>query len=299
MMSNKKKILIIGGSGALGSRWIDLNTFEYEIHALVHKSEILNKNINAISLDIFDLENFKTYLIKLKPDIIINTAAETDVDFCERDFKNALKINSSLTYIISILSNELKIKLIHISTDHLFDDSKEIYNEQDLPNPINNYGLTKYISEEACLLNNNALVLRTNFFGRGTKKKKSFTDFIDNNLLNGKEVSLFTDVLFNPVFIDILCKIISLIINEHPSLSGILSIGSITGISKYDFGIKYAKSMKYDLKLIKKGKIANNYELTKRPKNMILCVDKFNKTIKNFQIPDIDYQIEMMCLEHD
>ena len=92
-----------------------------------------------------------------------------------------------------------------------------------------------------------------------------------------------------------LLKIISLIINEHPSLSGILSIGSITGISKYDFGIKYAKSMKYDLKLIKKGKIANNYELTKRPKNMILCVDKFNKTIKNFQIPDIDYQIEMMC----
>ena len=181
----------------------------------------------------------------------------------------------------------------------MFDDSKEIYNEKDIPNPINNYGLTKFISEEASLLNDNAIILRTNFFGRGTKKKKSFTDFIDNNLLKGKEIKLFTDVLFNPIFIDILCKIITSIINDYPSIKGILSIGSRTGISKYDFGIKYAKYMKYDLKLIKKGKIADNYELTKRPKNMILCVDKFIKTIKNFQIPDIDSQIEMMCINHD
>ncbi|TCO73636.1 dTDP-4-dehydrorhamnose reductase [Marinisporobacter balticus] len=145
------KILITGRNGQLGSAIIKLfNEKECPLGKL-DKNYFYSQvsGVGKDTLDITSLENVKDYFMKFRPDIVINTAAYTNVDGCESNIDLAFQVNALGPKNLAIACEEIKAKLIHISTDYVFDGQNKVpYREFDLPSPINIYGKSKYFGEE-------------------------------------------------------------------------------------------------------------------------------------------------------
>ncbi|MCM1989287.1 dTDP-4-dehydrorhamnose reductase [Oceanirhabdus seepicola] len=145
------KILITGDKGQLGSQVLDIlykGVSELgKIHDIYINSEILGTDKKE--LDITSLERVRKLLQHFKPDVLINTSAYTNVDGCESNKDLAFKVNALGARNLAIVCEEIGAKLIHVSTDYVFDGRYSIpQREYDLPNPISIYGKTKYLGEE-------------------------------------------------------------------------------------------------------------------------------------------------------
>lgn len=145
------KILITGAKGQLGREIINIlnkGTSQLgKINDIYKKSEILGADIEE--LDITSLENVRKTLYEFKPDIVINAAAYTNVDRCEVNKDEAFKVNALGAKNLAVVCEDIKAKLVHISTDYVFNGNSTIpYREYDLLNPISIYGKTKYLGEE-------------------------------------------------------------------------------------------------------------------------------------------------------
>lgn len=107
------------------------------------------KGIDIQDLDIADIKSVNEFFTKYKPDIIINPAAFTNVDLCESMEDEAFKANAIGARNIAIAAENIGAKLIHISTDYVFDGEGTVpYREYDVPNPQSVYGKTKLMGEE-------------------------------------------------------------------------------------------------------------------------------------------------------
>lgn len=166
-MINLAETLVTGSDGMLGS-YVDFGI-----------------KTNRRSLDVTDLKEVRVVCEKYKPKAILHFAAETDVDRCERDPEYAYLVNSIGTYNIALVSAELGIKMVYISTNAVFDGSKkEPYNEEDKPHPTNFYGHSKLLGEFAVReFLNDYLILRVSWMmGGGPSKDQKFVSKIINQL---------------------------------------------------------------------------------------------------------------------
>ncbi len=291
----KKKILILGSSGLLGRNLCLYLKKNYEIFAHVNKRYVYFEGIKKFDFNFFNKKKLINFLIKYKPNIIINSTGITNVEDCEKDKLKAYKINVGANDLFSSLSLKYNFKFISISSDHLYgNNNKKKFSESDLTNPVNYYAYTKIKSENIILKNsNNSLILRTNFFGNGFHYRKSFSDQIIEKLNNGEKNFLFKDVFFNPVLISQLAKIISSLIQKN--ISGILNISSDEKISKYKFGLMIAKTLNLNPKLIKPITLSSKKKLKRRPKNMTLD-NSVLKKILNIKKISLVHQIkELKC----
>ncbi|MFY9540482.1 MAG: dTDP-4-dehydrorhamnose reductase [Methanosarcina flavescens] len=133
------KTLIIGSSGMLGS---DLcKTFPDAVKLTHH------------DLDITDREQVIESILKIKPDVVINAAAYTNVDGCEDNKELAFQVNGYGPGYIAEACARAGAKLVHFSTDYVFDGSKKEYVESDIPDPINVYGDSKLLGEKKIIEN--------------------------------------------------------------------------------------------------------------------------------------------------
>lgn len=275
----KKKILVTGGSGLLATNWALAIKDDFSTVILLHKKKVSIQNINIDAVSLNSLDLCFSVLKKHRPDILINTAGLTNVEECETNPKLASQTNADLAKNIAIACNKLHIKLVHISTDHLFNGKQKFSTEESIVNPLNCYAKTKLLGEQNVLENSkDALIIRTNFYCWGTKYRKSFSDFILNNLRNNQPVYLFTDVYFTPIFANELFKLTHKLIDLNSS--GIFNIVSNERISKYEFGIKLAGCFNLNISLIKKASIKENCNLINRPMDMSLSNSKLCKTLK-------------------
>ena len=194
--------LIFGGSGLLGSSWANSQVLNNDNVAIVthNANSDLNK-VKKYSVNSSSMEEIENLINTFKPSIIINSAGITDIEKCENNYQLAYEANVNLPKKISKISKNNGIKFIHISTDHLFDGKKANYSEEDAIFPLNNYAKTKALAEEEVLKNNDkSLIIRSNFYGWGPKNRKSFSDLIFDHLSNKKEIFLFEDVFFSPLY---------------------------------------------------------------------------------------------------
>jgi dTDP-4-dehydrorhamnose reductase len=204
--------------------------------------------------------------------------ALTDVDRCEREPDLAHHINAELAHNVAQACGRLGIKLVHSSTDHLFDGKKAFCTELDAVCPVNIYGKTKAQAEDlvfgACP---EALVVRTNFYGWGPPYRQSFSDWIIQGLNAGQPLNLFGDVFYTPILID------SLVQHSHELIrldaSGIFNIVGNERVSKYEFGIAVAKCFGLNADLINLTSMADRQSLVMRPLDMSLSSRKAGKII--------------------
>jgi len=267
-----KKILVIG-TGFLGRYLLrELNSSNIQSYGTSFNQSTQDK----FKVDIRNIDSIKKCILQLKPDTIINCAANVDLDFLEKNEKQAIAINAIGAKNLALVANQNDIRLIHISTDGIFDGKKGNYSEEDVPNPINVYGKSKLMGEQKIKENsNNYVIIRTNFFGYN-EQGKHLLNWILTSLKQKKQLIGFDDILFTPLEISNLCMMIRDITMKN--IHGIIHLASDETISKYQFAIEVANVFELDKNLIKKGSVEDLKLIAKRPKNTSLS----NKKVKKF-----------------
>ena len=177
----QKKVLITGGSGLLAVNWAISIRNNYAVTILLHHKRISISGVDTDIVSLSSLDECSSVLVKHQPDIVIHTAGLTSVEKCESNNDLAHELNVDLARNLSIACSENGIKLVHISTDHLFSGEQELATEITDTNPLNNYANTKVKAEQLVLEKcKDALVIRTNFFGWGTKYRQSLLMIMSN-----------------------------------------------------------------------------------------------------------------------
>ena len=172
---------------------------------------------------------------EVKPDIIINCIAITNVDYCEINQLEAKIINEELVKNICELKNRSSW-IIHFSTDHVYNHDK--LNTEDKVNLTNYYSTTKYNSEKY-VLESNGLVLRTNFFGKSLNSKKiTFNDWLTNQIKEKNKFKIVNDIYFSPISFKTLIQKLILIIDKHFGINNVYNLGASTFMTKYEFARK-------------------------------------------------------------
>ena len=285
-----KTILILGASGLLGKNLTDkLQDSPYTLLTHSRNSDTDYK---------FDLSNaslVRNNLNRIKPDIIFNLAANTNVDICEGNKHMAYSDNvTSVQNISSWLNNSpANCRLIHISTDQLYDGRgphKEIDSKA-----MNYYAHSKLLSE-APVLNSKGLVLRTNFFGKSNVKERlSFSDWIYSALVEKTKITVFDDIYFSPLSMETLTKLLSeLVVSD---LIGLYNLGSNNGMSKASFAYKFAMYLGMNSSNISVGSQESSSLLAYRPKDMRMCCKKFEEDFK-LDLPNLEEEIKKVAGEY-
>ena len=148
---NKKTILITGSNGLLGQKLTDLllETKDFNFVATgIGASRHPNKDINYQQLDITKESEVLDSILKNKPNFVINTAAMTNVDACEDDKEKCDALNVNAVEFLAKACEENAARLIHLSTDFIFDGENGPYKEDAKPNPLSYYGESKLKGEE-------------------------------------------------------------------------------------------------------------------------------------------------------
>ena len=279
------KILVIGSEGQLGS----------EIKKFSKTQNKISWVFSTIkTLDLLRLETINSFLNNINPTVIINCAAYTNVDKAETEFKLANIINFEAVDIISKWTSENNKKLIHISTDYVFDGlSKFPLSENSKTKPINEYGSSKLKGEIACLKNDaNSIVIRTSWLYSSFRKNfvKSMIDLMKNN----NSVKVVNDQIGSPTFAYDLCKVIIKIIMNSKNKSGLFHYSNEGEISWFEFARSIKELYNSDCKII--GVSSKEFKtLAKRPKYSLLNKSKI-KTTFNLEIPNYKQSLKN-CIE--
>ncbi len=258
--------LVFGGSGQLGQ----------ELGKIINgaKMTFKEKEIQGIKLDLENSLQIEDIIIKLRPEIIINAAAMTDVDGCEKFKERAMKINAEAVRHMIRAASVVKSYFVQISTDYVFDGKKGNYSENDLPNPLNYYGLTKLLGDTYALSYDYSLIVRTS--GVYSNVKNNFPLFVLNSLKEGKHVNAVDNMYYSPIHASQLAEALFQLISERRT--GIINVAS-ERVSRYEFAVKIAKAASLDTSLIRRIKSKDMNWIAKRPLDSSLDSSKVKKFI--------------------
>ncbi len=271
---NTANILVTGSNGLLGQNLtkILLRESEYNIvitsieeesffdlkdfsEKLGVSSDKYEKRYIYEVLDITNKEKTKKIIQKYKPEFIVNCAAFTNVDACETEKELCWKLNVDAVKNLIISSRISNAKIIHISTDYIFDGKNGPYNETDTPNPISFYGRSKLASENALKASGvDYIILRTIvLYGYGNKIKPNFALWLVDELRNSRQVRIVKDQIGNTTHADDLAYAILKSIEKVEGKQDIKLIYNIAGediISRLDFAYYMCEIFGFDKELI-------------------------------------------------
>jgi len=291
------RILMLGGSGLLGSSFIRHSPIEHQIIIGV-RQQIYQNDVCVQVIDYSSLGAIIASIKKAKPDIVINLVALADVRSCENNPSEAFAVNSILAKNIAIATKLLAVSLVHISTDMLYDGNQAFYDESTRPSPINIYGQSKYYAEHLVLREDpKALIIRCNFFCLGTKNKSSYSDYILNAARSNEKIKIYDDVYFTPIHTKVLYSALIFLVKR--SLRGVYNIASTSSLSKYKFATILLEAFGFDPIVVS----PISYHLSKessipRPKNMSLGINKMLRQGSGLDF-SIQGQIDCLRAEYD
>jgi len=275
-----KTILVTGSTGFLGSYLVKKIQKKHNLICLGFKQAADYK------VDLIDKKKVEKIIDKTKPDIILNLAAITDVDFCERNKQLCRKLNYNFVKNLVSFSKKNNFKIIQISTDQLYNKNK--YNSEKDLKILNYYAKTKFMSDEI-VKKNGGCVLRTNFFGIDHKNDRGLVNWIQRNHQSKQKIFLFKNIYFSPLNVNTLVKYIDIVCEKFKP--GIYNVGSKNKISKAEFGKKVIKKLRLKINF---EEIDYKYDklklLAKRPLNMQMNVSNFEKTF-SIKAPKIEKEI--------
>lgn len=267
-----KKVFITGGTGMVGRDISNFLKSKYEVFAGTIEENAKIEGCEIVVLDITDKEKTIEKISRINPDFIIHLAALTDVNLCEEKKELARKINVEGTKNIVLAAEKIGAKLIYASTNYLFDGKKGMYNEEDIPNPVNFYSLTKLEGEKEVLKYTNSVVTRICPFGFGTENNPSFTTKIIQELSSKRKMNLFTDQFFSPIFTYNYAEALMKIFDNN--FTGILNIAGSEKLSRYEFAKNVSLVFNLDSSLLNPIKIEDLNEAAERPKDTSLDISK-------------------------
>ena len=283
------RIVVLGASGMIGSGIYKVLCLDkkLEVFGTIRSQSVdygLPKKDNLIgNFDVLDENYWREALNEFKPDVVINCAGITSLEYCEKFPHEADLANGEINSRIKKTFNDSKI--IYVSTDSVFDGEVGNYNEDSKKNPLNKYAESKSLGEDIILEANNSIVLRTNIYGLGKGANNSLLNWAADNFKKNISIKGFDDYIFNPVHLIQVGEGIKKLIERD--YKGIIHFGSKEHLSKYDF-LKLTKNYFVDSKSeIKKVSSELPKDGILRPKNTTLDCNLF-KTIFNYEFSIID-----------
>ena len=236
---------------------------EYELLAC----DLAADHDGGLTLDITDHKRVMETVGSFKPSIIINAAAYTNVDKAEVEKEVAYKVNASAVGHLADAANTFDAKLIHISTDYIFDGEEGNYSEESLPSPINYYGKTKLAGENLIKskLQDYAILRTQVLYGFATNVKKNFALWVIEKLSEGENIRIVDDQVGNPTLADELAFATLKVCQRNAT--GIYHVSGYETISRYEFARKIAKVFDLNLNLVKSVKSDEFEQPARRPKN--------------------------------
>ena len=264
------RILITGAFGQLGHALQSILSKKSD-YELICTGRKIKKGLEGIPLDIRNQVALKELINTTAPDILVNLAAMTNVDACELNPKLAGEINvAGLEHIC----DSFKGKIIHLSTDYVFDGTSGPYKEDDPLNPISIYGKTKLASEHILLEKDiKNLVIRGNvLYDYSPHTSASFLNWVVSSLKGNQEIKVVEDQFNNPTWTRSMSDIIELSIEND--LEGIIHWGDSVHISRFEFAKLIAKKFSLNESLIKPVLTSELNQPARRPLQSGLSTEK-------------------------
>lgn len=280
--------LILGENGFLGQYFknqIKSTDFTLSDTTYISTSRIQSpKDFKKLCLDLPHAE------------VIINCIALTDIDYCESNSDKAVWVNSTLPGLISEFSYSKSMKIVHFSTDAVFDGSIAFPTEEMKTNPLSIYGLTK-LAGEANVKNNNpdSLIIRTNFFGC-SPKRNSFAEKALIAAASHHSFSGYSDIYFSPTHArNVVNGTLSLL--RH-NCNGVFHLAGKERISKYEFTKRLFESAKLDMSLLVRGNSSNNLNFSYRSSDLSLGCSRVESyySFENTLDQDIEHLVDEFFL---
>lgn len=295
-----RKVFITGANGLLGQKLVTVFSSENRVLGCDLQPEFflsqpkLSKGFFEYGkIDISDKEKLETFISSFKPEVIINSGAFTDVDGCEVEKDKAWKVNVEGVKNLAFLCKEFEIKLVHLSTDYIFDGKNGPYSEDEPPNPLGYYGLTKLESEK--IIKNNLtdyIIVRSNvLYGKGVKVKKNFVLWVIDKLKNNENIKIVTDQLNNPTLAFNLAQAIAELVEKN--FVGTVNIAGSEYLSRYDFAKKIALKFNFNKMKMSSIKTEELKQKAPRPQKGGLKIDLAKKLLST-KLLNVDEGLEYM-----
>jgi dTDP-4-dehydrorhamnose reductase len=252
-----KKLVITGSNGLLGQKLVKLITGknEYEVHALSRGENRLldNQGYHYHEVDLLDETKLNDILSEINPEVIIHTAAMTNVDACELHREECERMNVDVVRNVVRFCEDHGVYLVHLSTDFIFDGKKgSVYKENDPPAPVNYYGMSKLRSE--MIIDESEVahaILRTILvYGVVDRNDRSnIVLWVKNALEKREEIRVVTDQLRMPTYAEDLAEACWLAVQRRAT--GVFNVSSNTLMSIYEIALAVADAFGLDKDLIK------------------------------------------------
>ena len=326
----RKKVVITGASGYLGQHLLsylseneDDGANGMDIIAVYgnlesfSKSEFgfngRNKLLAKLSLDFTDSEEVRRFIVKERPNVLVHLAAISSPVICAKDPDQAMAVNCP--YHLVQVCKEVGVFIIFLSTDHVYDGSRQTYQpfyvETDSTYPLNTYGKSKLAFEQMlqCHIPNQSVCLRSSIIlGPPTKnecRKQTFLQFVYDRLKNKQRTDFFYDEWRNFIFVKDVCKIICWFLRENPNKDhcSVYNMGGIDRVSRDEFAKAMARvafpewSQSFiDTLVIPVSKASIGPQLVESPSNIAMDSGKLRSVCK-VQTATLDEMIRESLFE--
>lgn len=230
------KMLILGGSGFVGSFLSNnLPTFPNEVRLKPGRLELLRQGDGDLSLGV------ERAIGELRPDVVINLIAQTDLGLCSESPDESSLLNVSLPVRVAKVLPPTSL-LIHVSSDAVFGGARAPYGLRSPASPTNEYGRQKWQADQGIIENrSNFLILRGSFFGLSNGGRTGTLSFFASALSELRTVPGFVDYFNNPISLIELTEVVQTCLND--SIRGTLHLGAQRSLSKFSFGVLVAENL--------------------------------------------------------
>ncbi|MCB0494631.1 MAG: NAD(P)-dependent oxidoreductase [Cyclobacteriaceae bacterium] len=278
------KVLITGANGLLGQKLVELmiKDSSLEVIATARGANRLpiNDGYTFISLDITSKSQVLSVVEKVKPEVVVNTAAMTNVDQCELEKEAGWHANvDSVAYLVEACEQN-NCFLLHLSTDFIFDGTKGPLTEEEEPNPVNYYGEGKLAAEKLVKQSGLKWAIARTVLVYGVVSDMSRSNIIlwvKNSLEQGKSIKVVDDQWRTPTLAEDLATGCYLIAKRKAE--GIFNISGKDMLTPYDMAIKVKNYFNLDGSLISRADSSTFSQPAKRPPKTGFVIDKARKEL--------------------
>ncbi len=263
--------MVTGSVGFLGYHLTFLLNDDYAVAGTFHEKMTTVAPVQLFKMDVTDSESVESCVDIFKPDYLVHAAACADVDWCEKNPEQAMRVNRDGIANVAEICAKHSIRMIQISTDLVFDGEKGDYIEEDAADPINIYGKSKLAGEKRVLdISGDNIVFRVALLiGPDSPFKKGYIVGTMQKIRNGEKAYFFKDQYRTPLYTADVASAIDLVIRNNPP-GGIYHLSGPSKLSRYEFGLKMQDAYGFDDEFLVPALMEDLPELMPRPKDVSL-----------------------------